>query len=85
MSHRRAFLGSVIGGATGAVVAGAEAAATGRVLGSNERIRFGLIGGGSRGKEIFRAALRCLSAAASRRVPGRARRARRRAGTWRSR
>ena len=59
MCHRRAFLGSVIGGATGAVVAGAGAAATGRVLGSNERIRFGLIGGGSRGKEIFRAALRC--------------------------
>ena len=33
--------------------------AEGRVLGSNERIRFGLIGGGSRGKEILRAAIRC--------------------------
>jgi predicted dehydrogenase len=59
MSHRRAFLGSVIGGATGAVVAGAGAAAPGRVLGANGRIRFGLIGCGARGKEIFRAALGC--------------------------
>jgi len=31
--------------------------AEGRVLGANERIRFGLIGGGSRGKEILRAAI----------------------------
>ena len=30
-----------------------------RVLGANDRIRIGLIGAGSRGKEIFRAALRC--------------------------
>jgi len=59
MSHRRAFLGSVIGGATGAVVAAAGAAAPGRVLGANDRIRFGLIGIGGRGKEIFHAALRC--------------------------
>ncbi len=59
MSHRRAFQGSVIGGATGVVVAGTGAAAKGRVLGVNDRIRFGLIGGGARGKEIFRAALRC--------------------------
>ena len=59
MSQRRAFLGSMIRGATGAVVAATGTAATGRVLESNERIRFGLIGGGSRGKEIFRAALRC--------------------------
>jgi predicted dehydrogenase len=29
------------------------------VVGANERIRFGLIGGGGRGKEILRAALRC--------------------------
>jgi predicted dehydrogenase len=34
-------------------------AATGRIVGANDRIRIGLIGGGSRGKEIFRAALRC--------------------------
>lgn len=59
MFQRRAFLGSMIGEATGAVMAATRTVATGRVLESNERIRFGLIGGGSRGKEIFRAALRC--------------------------
>ena len=59
MSHRRAFLGSVIGGSTGAFVASTTTAAPARVLGSNDRIRIGLIGGGSRGKEILRAALRC--------------------------
>ena len=59
MSHRRAFLGTMIGGATTAVMAGAATTATGRVMRSNERIRFGLIGGGSRGKEILHAALRC--------------------------
>ena len=32
-----------------------------RVLGANERIRIGLIGAGSRGREIFRAALRCAN------------------------
>ena len=31
----------------------------GRVRGANERIRFGLIGGGSRGKEILQAAIKC--------------------------
>jgi len=31
------------------------------VLGANERIRIGLIGAGSRGREIFRAALKCPS------------------------
>ena len=30
-------------------------------LGANERIRIGLIGAGSRGREIFRAALRCAN------------------------
>lgn len=30
-----------------------------RVLGANDRIRIGLIGGGARGKEIFRAAIKC--------------------------
>ncbi len=59
MSHRRAFLGSVIGGSTGAFVASTTTAAPARVLGSNDRIRIGLIGGGWRGKEILRAALRC--------------------------
>jgi predicted dehydrogenase len=59
MSHRRAFLGSMIGGVTGATVVATGTTAAGRVLGANERIRFGLIGSGSRGKEILRAALRC--------------------------
>src|SRR3954452_835267 len=59
MSHRRAFLGSMIGGVTGAAVVAPATASMSRVLGANDRIRIGLIGGGSRGKEIFRAALRC--------------------------
>ena len=32
---------------------------SGRVLGANDRIRFGLIGPGARGMEIFQAAMRC--------------------------
>ncbi len=32
---------------------------SGRVLGANDRLRIGLIGGGDRGQEIFRAALKC--------------------------
>jgi len=59
MSNRRAFMGSVIGGATGVAMAATGRAAEGRVLGANDRIRFGLIGGGSRGKEILRAAVKC--------------------------
>jgi predicted dehydrogenase len=59
VSNRRDFLGSVIGGATGVALAATGTVAEGRVLGANERIRFGLIGGGSRGKEILRAAVRC--------------------------
>ncbi len=61
MSHRRAFLGTVIGGAAAAAssgTAGASSAPAGRVLGANDRVRFGLIGCGARGKEIFQAALR---------------------------
>jgi predicted dehydrogenase len=59
MSNRRAFLGSMVAGAAGAAVVAAAPAASGRVIGANDRIRFGLIGGGGRGKEIFRAAMRC--------------------------
>jgi predicted dehydrogenase len=59
MSSRRAFLGSVVGGAAGVAIVGTATAAGGRVLGANDRIRFGLIGGGSRGKEILRAAIKC--------------------------
>jgi predicted dehydrogenase len=54
MSNRRVFLGELIGG--GAAVA-LSSQASSRVLGANDRIRFGLIGAGARGKEIFRAAI----------------------------
>src|SRR5512136_405697 len=57
MLNRRAFLSRILQGA--AAVAGAGLVAPGQVLGANERIRIGLIGAGSRGQEIFRAALRC--------------------------
>ncbi len=57
MTNRRSFL-KQLGAGTGYVVA-AGVASSGRVLGANERIRIGLIGAGGRGKEIFRAALRC--------------------------
>lgn len=56
MSNRREFFGQVLAGA-GASAVGLGATST--VLGANDRIRFGLIGAGARGKEIFRAALRC--------------------------
>jgi predicted dehydrogenase len=59
MSHRRAFLGSVIGGATSAAVVVAGSGASARPVGANDRVRIGLIGGGSRGKEILQAALHC--------------------------
>ncbi|MDG3007271.1 Gfo/Idh/MocA family protein [Paludisphaera mucosa] len=58
MSNRRDFLGTVMAGATLAgASARASAAGAGRVIGANDRIRFGLIGAGSRGKEILKAAL----------------------------
>jgi predicted dehydrogenase len=47
MSNRREFLGSI------------AAAGAGRVMGANNRVRFGLIGAGGRGKEDLREALRC--------------------------
>ncbi|WP_165248803.1 Gfo/Idh/MocA family protein [Paludisphaera soli] len=60
MANRRDFLGTL---AAGAALAGAgasaRASAAGRVIGANDRIRFGLIGAGSRGKEILKAALTC--------------------------
>jgi predicted dehydrogenase len=64
MSNRRDFLGSMIGGSTGIALAATAAAAgpapaPARVRGPNERVRFGLIGGGSRGKEILSAAIKC--------------------------
>ncbi len=57
MSNRRTFLQQAIGSA--AWVAAAGLTSPSRVLGANDRIRIGLIGAGDRGREIFRAALRC--------------------------
>ncbi|MGE5647277.1 MAG: Gfo/Idh/MocA family protein [Acidobacteriota bacterium] len=48
MTNRRVFFGQIAG-----------LAAAGRVMGANDRIRIGWIGAGARGKEIFRAALKC--------------------------
>src|SRR5215472_9730497 len=57
MTNRRTFLQQLAGSATW--VAAAGLGPTARVLGANERIRIGLIGAGSRGREIFKAALAC--------------------------
>ncbi len=56
MSSRRKFMGQVLGG--GAALAASGWLAPARVLGANDRVRFGLIGAGGRGQEIFKAALR---------------------------
>jgi len=54
VSNRRQFFGELVGGAavTGLV-------SPGRVLGANDRVRFGIIGAGARGMEIFQAAIKC--------------------------
>ena len=57
MPNRRTFLGQLIGTAAWVSVSGLVSAR--RALGANDRIRIGLIGGGSRGKEILRAAIGC--------------------------
>ena len=57
MTNRRAFLQRLIGSTTWLAAGGFGIPS--RVLGANERIRIGLIGAGSRGREIFRAALGC--------------------------
>jgi predicted dehydrogenase len=57
MSHRRTFLRQLVGGA--ACVAASGVVVSRSALGANDRIRFGLIGAGGRGKEIFGIALRC--------------------------
>src|SRR5262245_24645545 len=57
MTNRRTFLQQVLGGT--AWVAASSFCLPRLVSGANERIRIGLIGAGSRGKEIFRVALRC--------------------------
>jgi predicted dehydrogenase len=62
MPNRRTFIGQCVKGAAGFAVSGLVSSR--RILGANDRIRFGLIGCGSRGKEIFRAAMRCANAEA---------------------
>jgi predicted dehydrogenase len=57
MVNRRAFLQQLVGSA--AWVAASGFVSSRQVLGANNRIRIGLIGAGSRGKEILRVALRC--------------------------
>jgi predicted dehydrogenase len=54
MLNRRRFIQQLSGGV--AAVAGSSMFPTGRVLGANDRIRFGLIGAGGRGMDIFKAA-----------------------------
>ena len=56
MSDRRTFMQQVLGGGTAMAVSGL--AASGRILGANDRVRFGLIGAGDRGKAIFKAAIK---------------------------
>src|SRR5579885_2846632 len=54
MINRRRFIQQVSGGV--AALAGSSMLQA-RVLGANDRIRFGLIGAGGRGMDIFKAAL----------------------------
>ncbi len=56
MPSRRKFVEQIVGGAAAAAVTGLMPSS--RVLGANDRVRFGLIGAGGRGKAIFHAALR---------------------------
>ena len=56
MSDRRTFMRQVLGGSTAMAVSGLVRA--GRILGANDRIRFGLIGSGGRGQQIFKAAIK---------------------------
>ncbi len=57
MTNRREFISHVAAGASGVVATGILPSA--RVLGANDRIRFGIIGIGDRGTDIFRAAAGC--------------------------
>ncbi len=56
MSDRRTFMQQVLGGGTAMAVSGLVP--SGRILGANDRVRFGLIGAGDRGKAIFKAAIK---------------------------
>ena len=62
MADRRTFIGQCAKGAVGIAVSGLVSSR--RVLGANDRVRFGLIGCGSRGKEIFQAVMRSPNAEA---------------------
>src|SRR6516225_6449007 len=55
MLNRRGFIHQLSGGAL--ALAGSSMLPSARVLGANDRIRFGLIGAGGRGMEIFKPAL----------------------------
>src|SRR5208337_339100 len=57
MSTRRTFIKQALG--SSAAMAASGLFPFSRVLGANDRIRIGLIGGGDRGQEIFHAAIRC--------------------------
>jgi hypothetical protein len=57
MSTRREFMQTALGGS--AALAAYGLFPSSRVLGSNDRIRIGLIGAGGRGTQIFKAALEC--------------------------
>jgi predicted dehydrogenase len=56
MSDRRTFMQQVLGGGTAMAVSGLVP--SGRILGANDRVRFGLIGSGGRGQAIFKAAIK---------------------------
>ncbi|HKT13573.1 MAG TPA: Gfo/Idh/MocA family oxidoreductase [Terriglobia bacterium] len=56
MPDRRTFMQQVVGGGAAIAVSGLNPG--GRVLGANDRVRFGLIGAGGRGQAIFKAAIK---------------------------
>ena len=62
MLNRRSFIQQLSGGA--AAAAGSSMFPSARVLGANDRVRYGLIGAGGRGMEIFKAALSAPNAQA---------------------
>ena len=57
MSSRRMFIRQALGGS--AALAASGLFPSSRVLGANDRVRLGLIGGGGRGQQIFKTALSC--------------------------
>jgi predicted dehydrogenase len=59
MLTRRTFVKQITAGTAAYAAYGLSPAA--RVLGANDRVRFGLIGAGGRGQEIFKAALGCAN------------------------